>query len=160
MPLLTSENNSSITFLRAPWIMYSLLTVLLWGLWGLESKFVVDRMSPWLNQIVFSFGLLPPVLWILLSRRQKHRPAVGAIQFSNRRGAIYGLLTGVLGGGGNIGFYLALSHGGKASIVVPLVGLAPLVTVLLALLFLKESLNRIQLIGLFFALVSIFLLSL
>jgi transporter family protein len=70
------------------------------------------------------------------------------------------LSTGVLGGAGNLAFYLALAKGGKAAIVVPLVGLAPLVTVIMAFFFLKESLNRTQILGLLLALVSIFLLSL
>jgi drug/metabolite transporter (DMT)-like permease len=43
---------------------------------------------------------------------------------------------------------------------VPLVGLAPLVTVILAALWLKESVTRIQIVGLVLALISIYLLSL
>jgi transporter family protein len=132
----------------------SVLTVFLWGGWGLESKFVVDWISPYLNQVVFSAGLLPPLIWILFSKNL--RRATG----QPRKGASYGLITGVLGGTGNIAFYLALAKGGKASVVVPLVGLAPLVTVIMALLLLKESLNRAQILGLVLALVSIFLLSL
>ncbi len=148
------SGSGAASYLRAPWMLYSLLTVLLWGAWGLESKFVVDRMSPWLNQVMFSVGLLPPLLWILFAKNLKRASG------SRRKGMSYGVLTGLLGGLGNVAFYLALARGGKASIVVPLVGLAPLVTVLLALVLLKESLNQIQLAGLFLALISIVLLSL
>jgi len=56
--------------------------------------------------------------------------------------------------------YLALARGGKASIVIPFVGLAPLVTVVLALALLGESLNRAQIVGVVLALISIYLLSL
>jgi len=55
-------------------------------------------------------------------------------------------------------FYLALSRG-KASVVVPMVGLAPLMTVVLALVVLKESINRAQVVGVVLALLSIYLLS-
>jgi bacterial/archaeal transporter family protein len=134
-------------------MLLSILTVLLWGLWGLESKFIVDRISPWMNQVLFSLGLLPPVIWMLLSKNL-HRTSG-----SKRAGAFFGFFTGVLGGTGNIALYLALARGGKASIVVPLVGLAPLITVILALLWLKESLNRAQWFGVFLAVVSIYLLS-
>jgi transporter family protein len=79
---------------------------------------------------------------------------------SGKRGAFYALLTGTLGATGNIALYLALARGGKASVVVPLVGLAPLVTVVLAVLLLRESMNRLQVFGLVLALVSIYLLSL
>ena len=135
-------------------MLLSILTVFLWGAWGLESKFVVDRISPYLNQVVFSAGLLPPLIWILFSKNLRRTSG------QSRRGASYGLITGFLGGTGNIALCLALAKGGKASVVVPLAGLAPLVTVILALLLLKETLNRAQIVGLLLALVSIFLLSL
>lgn len=148
------NSSNPIAYLRTPWVLLSFLTVFLWGGWGLESKFVVDRISPWLNQVVFSAGMLPPLVWILFSRRLR------SASNSRRKGALYGLLTGILGGAGNIAFYLALARDGKASVVVPLVGLAPLVTVILALILLKESLNRAQILGLILALLSIYLLSL
>jgi transporter family protein len=135
------------------WMLFSILTVFLWGAWGLESKFVVDRMSPWLNQVVFSAGLLPPLVWLLFSKNLR------TVAGSRRTGMFYGIFTGVLGGVGNITFYLALSRGGKASVIAPLIGLAPLVTVILALIVLKEKLNRAQMIGVALALVSIVLLS-
>jgi bacterial/archaeal transporter family protein len=143
-----------IAYLRSPSILFSILTVFLWGGWGLDSKFVVDRISPYLNQVVFSAGLLPLLLWILFSKNLRRTTG------ERRKGAYYGLITGFFGGTGNIAFYLALARGGKASIVVPLVGLAPLVTVIMALFLLKESLNRVQILGLLLALISIFLLSL
>jgi transporter family protein len=148
------ERPGRAAYMRSPWMLLSILTVFLWGGWGLESKFVVDRISAYMNQVVFSAGLLPPLIWILFSKNL--RRATG----QPTKGASYGLITGVLGGTGNIAFYLALAKGGKASVVVPLVGLAPLVTVIMALLFLKESINRAQILGLVLALVSIFLLSL
>lgn len=148
------NSSGPVSYLRAPWMLLSILTVFLWGAWGLESKFVVDRISPFVNQVVFAAGLVPPLIWILFSKNLRRTTG------DRRRGAFYGLITGVLGGTGNIAFYLALAKGGKASVVVPLAGLAPLVTVVLALLVLKESLNRAQIAGLFLALISIFLLSL
>lgn len=135
-------------------MLLSLLTVALWGGWGLESKFIVDRISPWTNQVLFSIGLFP--LWIGMAFSKNLRHTAG----SAKRGAVHGIFTGILGGTGNVAFYLALARGGKASVVVPLVGLAPLVTVVLALVLLRESLNRVQLAGLVMALISIYLLSL
>jgi transporter family protein len=135
------------------WLWLSLLTVLLWGTWGLQSKLVVDRMSPWMNQVLFPIGLLPVIVWAVRSR------SLRAVRGSAVEGASFGLLTGVLGGAGNVAFFLAFSTGGKASIVTPLVGLAPLVTVILALFFLKERINGSQTVGLLLALASIYLLS-
>jgi len=140
--------------LAAPWMLLSLATVVLWGGWGLESKFIVDRISAWTNQVLFSIGLVPLVLWIAFSRNLRRTAG------SKRKGMTYGMITGLLGGTGNIAMYLALARGGKASIVIPFVGLAPLVTVVLALALLGESLNRAQIVGVVLALISIYLLSL
>jgi transporter family protein len=138
--------------LTSSWMLLSIATVLLWGSWGLESKIVVDRISPWMNQVLFSIGLLPLLGWVLFWKnlRQTTGPP--------KKGPAYGLLTGIFGGLGNVTFYLALSRG-KASIVVPMIGLAPLVTVVLALLILKESINRAQVLGVVLALLSIYFLS-
>lgn len=138
---------------RSSWMLLSIATVLLWGTWGLQSKLVVDRMSPWMNQVLFSIGLLPLLVWMLFWTNL--RQASG----SPRAGAAYALLTGILGGVGNVAMYVALSRGGKASIVIPLVGLAPLITVVLAFFLLREHLNRSQVFGLVLALFSIYLLS-
>ena len=143
------EKNASVS----SWLGLSLLTVLLWGGWGLQSKLIVDRMSPWMNQVLFPVGLLPIIVWTLRSR------SLLSVRGSAKRGASYGLLNGIFAGVGNVAFFLAFSAGGKASIVTPLVGLAPLVTVILALLFLKEKINRSQTAGLLLALISIYLLS-
>ena len=138
--------------IRAPWMWLSIATVFLWGAWGIQSKIIADRISPWMNQVLFPIGLLPLMVWMLAASRRRTERQV-------RKGAFYALITGILGGTGNIAFLAALGSGGKASIVVPFVGLAPLVTVLLALVILKESLTRAQVVGLIFALVSIYLLS-
>ena len=150
------ENSQSVGTMKgllAPWMLLSLLTVALWGAWGLQSKIITDRMSPWMNQVLFPLGLIPAVLWTLRSKNVRRTTA------EPRKGIWYAFLTGVLGGSGNVAFYLALAAGGKASIVVPLVGLAPLVTVVLALVILKEKLTKAQIAGLGFALISIYLLS-
>lgn len=146
------KRQRSVLAISQPMLL-SFLTVLLWGAWGLQSKIIVDRISPWVNQALFSLGLAPLLLWPLLSKN------LHSGRGSTRRGALYGFITGVLGGGGNIALYLALARGGKASIVIPVVGLAPLVTVVLAFFVLKESLNRVQMLGLAAAAVSIYLLS-
>lgn len=146
-------SNSRIAVLATPWMLLSLLTVLLWGVWGLESKIIVDRISPWMNQVLFSVGLVPPLILVLVAKNLRR------VNGSAFYGSFYALLTGVLGGIGNIALYIALAGDGKASIVVPLVGLAPMITVVLALVWLKEKLNRTQWIGVALAMVSIYFLS-
>ena len=74
-------------------------------------------------------------------------------------GISWAFLTGILGGVGNLAFFQALVKGGKASVVAPVTALFPMVTVVLALIFLKERLGRVQWVGLGLAFVAIYLLS-
>jgi len=134
------------------WLWLSLLTIFLWGAWGLQSKIIAERISPWMNQVLFPLGLLPPVVWVLFSKNLRKG-------ISLPKGGAYAFVTGVLGGTGNIAFIASMGVGGKAAIVVPFVGLAPLVTVVLARAVLKEKITRAQVAGLALALVAIYLLS-
>ena len=134
------------------WLWLSLLTVLLWGAWGLQSKIIAEQISPWMNQVLFPLGLLPPVIWMLFSKNL-------SAGVSLPKGRAYAFVTGVLGGTGNIAFIASMGAGGKAAIVVPFVGLAPLVTVILARAALHERITRGQVAGLALALVAIYLLS-
>ena len=134
------------------WLFFSLLSMLLWGVWGLISKLAVELTSPLQNQVVSTSGL---VLAVLLFARSKNL-GVGT---AKRRGAFWAFVTGLCGGIGNVALFLAFGHGGKASIVVPLSGVYPLVSVALALVLLKEKLNRVQIAGIGLALAALVLLN-
>jgi bacterial/archaeal transporter family protein len=135
-----------------PWLAFSIATIVLWGAWGVQSKLIVDRISPWMNQALFPLGLLPALLFLTISRNMRRGSNL-------LRGSGYAFLTGILGGVGNIAFYLALARGGKAAIVVPMTCVFPLVTVILAAVVLNETMSRIQTLGLVLAFLSIYLLS-
>ena len=134
------------------WLFFSLLSMLLWGLWGLISKLAVELTSPFQNQVVSTLGL---VLSVTLFARSKNL-GVGT---AKGRGAFWAFVTGLCGGIGNVALFLSFSHGGKASIVVPLSGVYPLVSVVLALVLLREKLNRVQVAGIGLALAALILLN-
>ncbi len=134
------------------WLFFSLLSMLLWGLWGLISKLAVELTSPLHNQVLSTVGLL---LSVMLFARSKNL-RVGT---SKKRGAFWAFVTGLCGGIGNVALFMSFSHGGKASIVVPLSGVYPLVSVALALVLLKEKLNRMQIAGIGLALAALILLN-
>ncbi|MGO8787440.1 MAG: EamA family transporter [Terriglobia bacterium] len=138
---------------RYRWLYYSLLTILLWGGWGAISKAVADNVNAYMNQFLFTLGLLPLVLLFFRSPRL----AGGR---NRKLGILFAFLTGILGGLGNIAFFNSLSLGGRVTIVVPVCGLAPLVTVLVAFMVLHERMTTYQKVGLVVALVAIYLLSL
>ena len=136
-----------------PWLAYSLLTVVLWGTWGVVSKLASSGVDANTNQIYFTVGLLPIVLFLLPKRhRDADRP-------QRKVGIAWAFVTGLLGGAGNIAFFRALGSGGKVSVVAPATALFPLVTVILAVTCLRERLNRQQIAGFALALVAIYLLS-
>jgi len=129
------------------WLLYALLCILSWGVWGGLTKVGADKMTPAQMQVLFTLGMVPVVLAALIQLRWKVD--------RDRFGATYGILNGVLG---LLAFYAAMARG-KASIVGPVTALFPLLTVMLALLLLKERMNRVQTAGVFVALASIFILS-
>ncbi len=133
------------------WVFLTMMTTLLWGVWGFEAKLVVDRTTPYAAQAMFTVGMLALGAGVLFSR---HR-----YKGENRaKGIFYAVLTGILGGTGNVFFLIALRDG-KASIIVPLSSLSPVVTVLVGVTLMHEKVNRYQVIGLVLAMVAIFLLS-
>jgi bacterial/archaeal transporter family protein len=134
------------------WLAFSLLTILFWGAWGAVSKVASDGVDANTNQIFFTIGLLPLMLFVWRSPRLKQGT-------QRKTGMAWAFLTGILGGTGNIAFFQALVVGGKASVVVPATALFPLVTVILAMTFLRERVSSRQVIGLGLALIAIYLLS-
>lgn len=135
------------------WLAFSLLTLLVWGAWGGVSKLASGGVDANTNQVFFTFGLLPLILFVWRSSRAKTRGE------GRRIGIAWAFLTGILGGTGNIAFFHALVMGGKASIVAPVTALFPLVTVVLAVTLLHERIGTAQKMGLVLALGAIYLLS-
>src|SRR5204863_2647846 len=71
------------------------------------------------------------------------------------RGLLYAFLTGVSASAGNWCYYESMARGGEGSIVYPLTGVYPLVTVILAWVLLRERLNGVQMLGLLLAMAAI-----
>jgi bacterial/archaeal transporter family protein len=133
------------------WLIYALLCIFWWGIFGFLSKIGSDKLPPRQVQIWFTFGTFPLLIPTLLGSRLK----VG----TDKLGVTYGTLTGFLAGIGNLALFAALEDG-KASIVGPVTTLYPLVSVILAVIVLKERTNRWQFIGVILAVAAIFILSL
>jgi uncharacterized membrane protein len=101
-------------------------------------------------QILFTLGMLPVAVGMLLQMRWKVD--------RDRGGITYGLLCGVATGLGTLGYYAALREQ-NASVVTPLTGLFPVLTIVLAFVILRERLNKVQMGGMILALASIVILS-
>ena len=132
------------------WLRHCLLCIGWWGLFGFLAKLGADGASPSNLQVLFTVGMVPLVLVALVRSNLQVE--------TDRRGVVCGVLNGVLSGLGGLAYFAAMSQG-QASIVGPVTSLFPLITVVLALLLLKERINRLQGIGIILALVAIGVLS-
>ena len=132
------------------WLWYALLCIFWWGLWGFLSKIGSVAANPMQMQVLFTLGMLPVALGMLLRMRWKLDV--------NRGGATYVILSGVATGLGTLGYYAALREQ-AAAVVTPLTGLFPLLTIGLAFIVLRERLNKVQWGGVVLALASIVVLS-
>lgn len=142
------------------WLFWSLITIVLWGTWGLVSKIASDGVDAWVNQLLFTVGIAPLLVFVSWKVASGGNSGESAPKSqARRRGVFWAFLTGILGGVGNMAYFEAMVKGGKASVVTPVTALFPMVTVLLALIFLKERLGRVQWGGLALAFVAIYLLN-
>jgi len=132
------------------WLIWSLAALLSWGVWAILSKLIGAALSAAHSQALSTVGLVPVMIALGCS---------GRLSTTGRqpRGILCAFAAGVLGCAGNVAYYHALNRGGKAATVVPLTALYPLVTIVLAVIVLREKLNRIQIAGLLLSLTAIYL---
>ena len=133
------------------WLFYALIALVFWGITGVTQKLSTNRISTQLSFLWFAYSMIAIGLVIALTVPVKWH--------TTPRVFCLAVLGGALNGLGAFTSFAAFEKGGKASIVVPLCYLFPLVTVVLALTFLHESVTRTQTIGILLALVAAVLLS-
>jgi len=133
------------------WLAYTLTCTAIWGIWGLVSAVVARGVSPLATQVISTLGVVPVALLLFLSPGWK--------QGTNLKlGILLAALTSLSGTAGNLCMLRALSLEGPVSIVLPVSGMFPLVTALMAMLLLRERLNRVQILGFFLAAAAIYLI--
>jgi len=82
-----------------------------------------------------------------------------ALLAGDKVGIVYALLSGATGAVAGVAFFILLAQK-DASSVVPLTAIYPALTAILAFLFLKESLTWTKVLGIVFATLAVYLLSL
>lgn len=134
------------------WLIYSTISMVIWAIWSLLSPIASRDLSGSMIQILSSAGLIPFALLLLCSKNLTR-----GTHFA--KGLLLALATGVTGGTGNIMLYHALGHNGPASLVFPIISIAPLIPVLAAPLLFKEKIRGLQAFGIAVALIAILLLN-
>jgi bacterial/archaeal transporter family protein len=137
--------------LKKGWFWYSIAASLCWTAWAFTARLGSKEIPPTTMQFVSAFGFLLVGLVMLAVQRPQLK--------KNLRGNSFALISGVLLGLGGIALYGAYRAGDNASVVTATTSLYPVATVLLAVTFLRERLNKLQLLGVCFAVAAILLLT-
>jgi transporter family protein len=131
------------------WVMWTLLTLLSWGIWAVLFKRIGGQLSEAHSQVISTLGIIPILLALALTKDRTPK-------LNRRLGILLAICSGILSCLGNIACYQALSHA-KAATVVPLTAMSPVVTILLAIPLLRERVHAIQWLGIGVSLVAILL---
>ena len=118
---------------------FTLIAVMFWGLTGNTQKLATNHVSAELSLLGFATGFLPLTALVLLFTDTPF--TFGA------RGWFFGIVAGSLMGFGTLTSLAAFRCGGKASIVTALTGLNPVLTVMLMVWVLHESLEWFEIAG-------------
>lgn len=133
------------------WLGFAVLALVLWGITGVTQKLSTNCISSERSFLWFCWAMvaLSASVWVLA------RP------ISTLGGGIVvvSIAGGTLNGLGAWTSFRALESGGKASIVISLISLYPLLTVVLAVIILGERLTVMQAAGAVLAIVAAMLLS-
>ena len=134
-----------------PWLIYALITTTFWGVWGAIITIPEKAGFPaFLIYCVWSLTLvIPSLIALKLVDWQLER---------DKRSIFLGLIIGFTGAGGQLMLFQALRTG-PAYLVFPFISLSPVITIILALIFLRERTSVKGWIGIGLALLAIPLLS-
>jgi bacterial/archaeal transporter family protein len=123
-----------------------------WGLGSFLYKLATNTISPiMMSTIALSeYVILLPFLWAFI--KFDHTLTTG--------GVVYALVGSVCMCIGTLGFSYALRLGGGAGKITVLCAMYPALTLMLSMLFLKETITIKQSIGIVLALVSFVMMSL
>ncbi|MEV4076992.1 DMT family transporter [Nonomuraea fuscirosea] len=135
---------------KRSWILYATLLVLFWGVWGAFSSLPTSLYGypDEMVYVIWAFTMLIPAFFALRGNRFDRRPVA----------ALYGLIAGLTGAGGQLLLFQALSNG-PAYLIFPIVSLSPVITVLMAIALLRERIQWLAVVGAVAALAAIVLFS-
>ena len=136
------------------WFHYAVGAALLYGLHQIFTKLAADRISDGLGGFVVEATAALTILgylgWLRFAGTWN--------QTSSSAGVFYSVLTGICVGAGTILFFLLFQKGGPlSSVPMILAGGAALMAVA-GILFFKEPVSLLRLLGIGMALVGLFLL--
>lgn len=146
------------------WLLFILITVCTWGVWGAFSGYQIQHGIPdTIVYIAWALSMIPCaiVAWVVRCRKQTSSPTGGGQEGAlfSKRSILLGCVVGLLGAGGQLVLFKALTLG-PSYIIYPFISMSPVIVISLAAIFLKERASKWQVAGIVVALAAILLLSL
>jgi transporter family protein len=133
-----------------PWFLYSMMTLLCWGLWGVFSKLASNYSRPRQTLLFQAVGVVAFALMVLcIEQFQIQRTAAG---FG------WSFAAGFINFVGFLAFFAAVQKG-KVSTVISLSSLYPVITILISVLVLHEKITKREGLGIACALAAGWLLA-
>ena len=129
------------------WLLQAMVPILLWGVAGLFQKMATNSISGLRSAFWFLMAFIPIGLFIVV-----RHPLTNMIP---REGWLSGVAVGFFLALGNVTILFAFASDGKASVIAPLAGLYPLVSIPLAMWLLHERLTGRESIGIAMALAAV-----
>jgi len=137
----------TVTGTRRNWVVYALVTVVLWGVWGALAGLSAQHGFPdTLVYCVWSLTMIPPALWVLAKKSWKLD--------TSPRALAYGLTIGLLGAGGQMLLFKALTIG-PAYFIFPIISLSPAITIAMSFVMLRERTGKLGALGIVLALAAL-----
>jgi transporter family protein len=134
------------------WLGFAILALVLWGITGITQKLSTNRISSERSFLWFCLAMVAISAAIVVFAHPHWGLGTTVVVCSVAGGTLNGL--------GAWTSFRALESGGKASIVISLISLFPLLTVVLAVALLHERLTGMQMAGAVVAIAAAILLSL
>src|SRR5262249_11388929 len=119
----------------------------LWGVWGAFTDVPTKRGFPeTLVYCVWSLTMVLPSLYALAQTGWRLDRDLSSV--------MYGMLVGLLGAGGQIVLFYAVTMG-PPYLIFPIISLSPIVTIALSFLLLRERTNALGAAGIVLALLAL-----
>jgi len=135
-----------------PWMLYSLGAMVCWGVFSATQKVSTNHVSAEMSYLAWCAAFIPIALWIVATKPLNWNMSAPLVWS--------GLAAGALNGFGVIAAFAAYRSEGKAAIVTPLAAaVQPLVTIVLAFIFLGERVGAPEAGGIALAILAAVALS-
>jgi uncharacterized membrane protein len=133
------------------WLLLSIFALVCWGITGNTKKMSTNYVSTQFSFLGFALAFVPIAIFTVLVFRVETAISSQVLAL--------GILGGVLNSSGALSSFAAFEAGAKSSIAVPIMYLYPLLTVVLARVFLHEKITVAHWAGILLAPVAAWLLS-